>query len=197
MNTSNYRFVLALLGAAVLGAGSAAAMPPGPMPMGVYDTDADGKVSQEEFYRAREARWAARAKEGRMLRNQGKAPTFESMDSNDDGYLNEKELTAGHALHMQQRFAQRPSMRPRPGRTNPAGRRGPPSFSDFDRDGNGVITEQEFQQTRGERHALRAAQGYPMGQSPFTAPIEDRAVRGYGAPMPGGLMPGSHPCRRW
>jgi Ca2+-binding EF-hand superfamily protein len=37
-----------------------------------------------------------------------------------------------------------------------------PAFSDFDLDGNGVITEPEFYQARAKRIAERSQQGYQM-----------------------------------
>lgn len=198
MKTSNYRFLVALLGAAALGTGAAMAMPPGPMPFGVLDADGDGKVSQEEFHQARQERWSTMAKQGRLLRNQANAPAFEGMDADGDGYLSEQELRTAQAEHMQQRMQQRRAMRPRMGRqAYPGGRRGPPSFSDFDRDGNGVITEQEFQQTRGERRAARPGLGYPMRQAPAGPATEDGGLGGYGAPMPGEYWQGRYPCGRW
>ena len=40
--------------------------------------------------------------------------------------------------------------------------RGPIPFANYDRDGNGFITEQEFTQVQSERMAAKAAQGRPM-----------------------------------
>jgi len=40
--------------------------------------------------------------------------------------------------------------------------RGPIPFADFDKDGNGLISEEEFNAVRGERMATRAAEGRPM-----------------------------------
>ncbi|WP_328983428.1 EF-hand domain-containing protein [Thiorhodovibrio winogradskyi] len=37
-----------------------------------------------------------------------------------------------------------------------------PSFSDFDADGDGQITQEEFEQARAERIAERSSQGYQM-----------------------------------
>ncbi|WP_353662854.1 EF-hand domain-containing protein [Hydrogenimonas sp. SS33] len=37
-----------------------------------------------------------------------------------------------------------------------------PTFADFDRDGNGKVTQQEFQQTRQERMTQRAKEGRMM-----------------------------------
>jgi Ca2+-binding EF-hand superfamily protein len=55
----------------------------------------------------------------------------------------------------------------------PGGQR--PSFADFDLDGNGSITEEEFNQARSQRIAERAQQGYRMrnlGNAPAFADID-------------------------
>lgn len=44
----------------------------------------------------------------------------------------------------------------------PAPRFGPPVFADFDSNGDGVLTEQEFTDGRNKRIAERAAAGFPM-----------------------------------
>lgn len=44
----------------------------------------------------------------------------------------------------------------------PPPRPGPPAFADFDSNGDGVLTEQEFTDSRNKRIAERAAAGYPM-----------------------------------
>jgi hypothetical protein len=41
-------------------------------------------------------------------------------------------------------------------------RHGPPAFSEFDQDGNGFVSEAEFESTRAARHAERAGAGKPM-----------------------------------
>jgi len=41
-------------------------------------------------------------------------------------------------------------------------RHSPPPFSEFDKDGDGFVSEEEFNSTRAERHAEMAAAGKPM-----------------------------------
>jgi hypothetical protein len=77
--------------------------PRGPVPFGALDLDNDGYVSTQEFSRHRETRMAARAAQGRLLRNAGQAPRFERWDTDDDGLLSAAELTNGQ----QARFAER------------------------------------------------------------------------------------------
>lgn len=79
--------------------------PRGPVTFEAMDLDGNGFVSSQEFSLHREARMAARAGQGRMLRNAGQAPSFEQWDSNGDGKLSPAELMAGQ----QARFAQRGS----------------------------------------------------------------------------------------
>lgn len=53
--------------------------------------------------------------------------------------------------------------------------RGPIPFANYDQDGNGAISEQEFTQVRSERMAAKAAQGRPMkgaGNAPVFASFD-------------------------
>lgn len=98
---------------ALLCATAAAAQPgaasrwAGAPPMTVMDRDGDGLVSADEFALHRAERIAARAAEGRMLRNAGNAPVFEDWDLNADGLLSAAELDSGR----QARFAARGAAR--------------------------------------------------------------------------------------
>jgi hypothetical protein len=67
----------------------------GPMAFGALDTDGNGYVSSEEFAQHRTQRMAARAAQGRLLRNAGQAPGFARWDANGDGQLSATELTSG------------------------------------------------------------------------------------------------------
>ena len=77
--------------------------PRGPMPFDVMDLDNDGYVSTQEFAKHRDTRMAARAAQGRLLRNAGQAPRFASWDLDSDGRLSRSEVGAGQ----QARFAGR------------------------------------------------------------------------------------------
>jgi len=67
------------------------------------DQNGDGQVSAAEFGQFRAQRMAARAAQGRPMRNAANAPTFERLDTNGDGYLSPAEVSA----HQQARFAAR------------------------------------------------------------------------------------------
>ena len=67
----------------------------GPIPFGAMDLDGDGYVSSQEFSQHRDARRAARAAQGRLLRNAGRAPSFESWDADGNGLLNAEEVASG------------------------------------------------------------------------------------------------------
>jgi hypothetical protein len=90
--------VAALLGLTLVQAATppVPAGPPGPPSFSAMDANADGKVSADEFNQFRAQRMAARAAEGRPMRNAANAPTFESLDANGDGYLSQAEM----AQHM-------------------------------------------------------------------------------------------------
>ena len=75
----------------------------GPMPFGTMDLNGDGYVSSGEFSQHRTTRMAARAAQGRLLRNAGQAPRFEHWDADGNGLLSVAEVTTGQ----QTRFAGR------------------------------------------------------------------------------------------
>ena len=75
----------------------------GPMPFGAMDLDDDGYVSSQEFSQHRSARMAARAAQGRLLRNASQAPRFENWDADGNGLLSLTEVSTGQ----QARFAGR------------------------------------------------------------------------------------------
>ena len=77
----------------------------GPMPFGTMDLDGDGYVSSQEFSQHRDTRMAARAAQGRLLRNAGQAPRFENWDADGNGLLSAAEVATGQ----QTRFAGRRS----------------------------------------------------------------------------------------
>lgn len=98
--------LLSALGATLGAAGLASAQPPGgrgPVPFGAIDLNDDGVISAQEFTDHRGQRQAARAAQGRPMRNAGQAPRFEDWDKDGDGLLTPQELTEGQ----QARFAAR------------------------------------------------------------------------------------------
>ena len=56
------------------------------------DANADNAVSSEEFYEFRAQRMAARAEEGRKMKNAKNAPAFEDLDLDGDGNLSAEEF---------------------------------------------------------------------------------------------------------
>jgi hypothetical protein len=108
--------LICALGATLAVPGLATAQPPmpwrGPMAFGAIDLNRDGVVSAKEFAAHRTQRQGVRAAEGRLLRNAGQAPRFESWDTDGNGLLTRQELASGQ----QARFATRgPGMGPGPG----------------------------------------------------------------------------------
>jgi len=95
--------VAALLGLSGLALAQPAPVSPGPPAFTAMDQNGDGQVSADEFGLFRAQRMAARAAEGRPLRNAAQAPTFASLDTNGDGSLTPAEVTE----HQQARLASR------------------------------------------------------------------------------------------
>jgi Ca2+-binding EF-hand superfamily protein len=134
----------------------------GPIPFAAFDLDGSGAISEQEFYSVRAKRMAARAAEGRALKNAANAPQFAEIDSNGDGSLSPEELLAGQQKHMQQHgggMGPGKGMGPGVGKGQGGNR---PTFEEFDLNGDGVLLEQEFNEAHSKRIAERAQQGYPM-----------------------------------
>ena len=67
-----------------------------------FDKDGNGKLSQQEFYDAQAGHMAQKANEGKMMKNAANAPTFEMIDSNNDGAISPEELSKYQQKKMQQ-----------------------------------------------------------------------------------------------
>jgi Ca2+-binding EF-hand superfamily protein len=67
------------------------------------DLDGDGIITKDEFAKARSARIAARAQEGRQLKNLENAPSFDDIDVDGNGGIDADEFAA----HQAQRRAKR------------------------------------------------------------------------------------------
>jgi hypothetical protein len=114
----------AVLGLSGLALAQTPPVAPGPPAFSAMDQDRNGTVSATEFAQFRAQRMAARAAQGRPMRNAANAPTFESLDTNGDGMLTPAEVTA----HQQARFAGRGSAGYGPGYGPGAGMAGRPSW---------------------------------------------------------------------
>lgn len=98
------------------GAGMGAGMGAGPgmgrgmgrnMPVfAEFDLNADGTLTETEFYEARAKRMAERASQGYPLRNAGKAPAFSAIDTDGNGRVTPDEFAAGQAAHRGQMMPQ-------------------------------------------------------------------------------------------
>ncbi len=140
----------------------------GPIPFNVYDKDGNGLISEAEFNGVRAERMSQRAADGMPMRNAGNAPMFSAFDRNSDGQLTQEELQAGQQAQMGQRSGKGPGGGMGPGMNMP-------SYSEYDLDGNGAISEKEFYEARSKRISERAQQGYPMrniGNAPSFADVD-------------------------
>jgi hypothetical protein len=62
-----------------------------------YDTNADGRITQEEFDTARGERILERAQQGGLMRNLPNAPAFADIDTDGDGMISTDEFAAHQA----------------------------------------------------------------------------------------------------
>ena len=63
------------------------------------DLNGDGTITEEEFTKARSARIAKRAQEGRQMKNLANAPSFDDIDVDDNGGIDPDEFAAHQAEH--------------------------------------------------------------------------------------------------
>lgn len=68
-----------------------------------YDLNADEKILEKEFNKARNKRVLERLEKGYRMKNQGRAPAFSDIDVNGDGEISTEEFTAHQLQYRQQR----------------------------------------------------------------------------------------------
>ncbi len=178
MNTLKQLCYVGFLGLAVgsspMVAAQPGAMSRGPVPFATYDQNGDGRISEAEFNAVREARQKESASRGGAMRGAAGAPSFDQFDRDGDGQLTPAELMAGQRNQAAQRSAEGRNMGKGKGMGQGPGMNRP-AFEDYDIDGNGAISEQEFNKARGERISDRASEDYAMrnlGRAPAFAEID-------------------------
>ncbi|MDB4433226.1 EF-hand domain-containing protein [bacterium] len=150
----------------------------GPIPFEVFDLDGSGGISEQEFDEVHGRRAEVRGKAG--LPALSKSRPFSSLDSDGDGEITPAELEAvrGAAGLGPGRG---PGMRGGRG----SGRGGsPPTFSEFDLNGDGVVGEQEFIDARTARIAKRVREGRMMRGLIHARTFSDLDIDGDGSLTP-------------
>ena len=130
------------------GTASAVIAQQGPMPFYGIDNNRDGVISEQEFNKAHADRMAARAAQGRPMRNAANAPVFADLDLDGNGTISQQELMQFRQARMQARRAM-----PGWGRGRAQGMPGRPgfmlpSFADIDANSDGCINPQELARFR-------------------------------------------------
>lgn len=75
----------------------------GPTSFSDYDTNSDGVISSEEFNTVKAKKMAAKAEEGRLMKNANNSPQFEDIDANKDGSITKDELQTFQINRMKER----------------------------------------------------------------------------------------------
>lgn len=127
-----------------------------------YDLNNDGAITQKELEEARAKRMSQKAKEGKMLRNAGKAPAFATMDKNKDGILDKEEFRLHQTEQMKMKnkgncVGNCPGQGTRSGKN--AGNA--PAFSDIDTNNDGTISQEEFRIHQSQRMKMQNNRNCP------------------------------------
>jgi len=123
------------------------------------DADNSGTVSEQEFNNAKNTRIAERAKEGRQMKGLANAPSFNDIDANQDGQLTSDEMQSMKQARGMKGKGGNGGMGKRNRKMNK-----PPQavFTDFDKNKDNNLTEQEFYDARDKRIAERVKEGRKM-----------------------------------
>jgi Ca2+-binding EF-hand superfamily protein len=57
-----------------------------------FDSDGNGKITQEEFENTQQKRMSEKAESGKMMKNAQNAPAFKDIDTNNDGNIDATEF---------------------------------------------------------------------------------------------------------
>ena len=134
-----------------------------------FDLDGDGFISEDEFNTFRGQRMAARAAEGKKMKGAASAPAFADIDTDGDGLLNPEELAVAQKARQENMHAMGEGHGHGKGEGKCKGQgacqgmKGKmPTFADFDLNGDGKITETEFNEGHAKKMSEMAAEGRPM-----------------------------------
>lgn len=138
----------------------------GPMPFEAMDKNGDNMISPQEYVEAHNMRQKMRT-DAKMPASRMMEPGFNYFDVDGDNLLNRKELEEGRTAWQDNRGGGQ-GMGPGGGMGKGMGRN-MPSFAEFDLNGDGDLTKEEFYDARAKRMYDRAEQGYPL-RNAATAP---------------------------
>ena len=155
----------------------------GPLPFTAFDQDGNGSISRAEFEAVHGQRLQTPNPQGYSVRRRMDPPDFASFDSDGNGSLSPDELANGQRNRMLQRRPRMGGMGGNPA-MGPGRGRNMPAFGEFDLNGDGYLTQQEFEQARANRIRQRAEQGYLMRNLQNAPPYADIDSNGDGAVTP-------------
>ncbi len=97
------RFTIASL---LIGSSLMAAMGANMPSFNDFDTNKDGKITQQEFESTQQARMQQKAESGKMMKNAANAPAFSDIDTNGDGAISKDEFANHQKNNMMNKRSQ-------------------------------------------------------------------------------------------
>lgn len=119
-----------------------------------FDVDGNGKITQSEFDNTQERNMLANKNAGYPMQNANNRPTFSMFDTNQDGSIDANEFSMKQQTNMQGNMSQKSNkVRGQGMKNNMNGanfaqkgmNQNAHSFSEFDVDGNGKVTQSEYE----------------------------------------------------
>lgn len=77
-----------------------------------FDLNGDGKIVEQEFNEAHEARMSEMAAQGRQMPRAGEFPGFSGIDTDADGVISEEEFATHQAEHREEMQEQKEQKKP-------------------------------------------------------------------------------------
>jgi len=148
----------------------------------MFDTNGDGFINKEEFYKVKGERMSERAKNGGQMKNAANSPKFESFDTNGDGKISKAEFQQhqqNHSLQNKNKVKAQNKNKAM-NKNRQAMQNKMMGFKNFDKNKDGFINKEEFQLAKEQRERMKAKNGGQMKNAQMAPKFEMLDANGDG-----------------